>query len=456
MNRLPIRWRLTILSALVMTLVLSIAGFVLYERFSAEIRSAVDAGLLSRAETVAAGVGESGTNFGDGGLVESDQAFSQVLGHDGSVLDSSAALGGEPILTPQQVSLVSGPTFSSTSVTMGDEPGDVRLLATPAAGGAVVVVGASLEDEQSALERLTVLLSTGIPIAIAVTTVLAWVLAGAALRPIDRMREEAAVLSGHSDLNVRLSVPASGDEVSRLGETLNEMLDRLQGTVTRERRLVDDASHELRTPLGILRMELELALKEPRSEESLRAAIVSGIEETDRLVELAEALLVLARFERGSLPVDPVPIDLSVLVAETVASFQHRAAEAEVDLWCRGQEHVEAVIDPARIRQVIMNLLDNALAHAPRGGEVTARVDVEGQGVVLRVADTGEGFDEALLAHAFEPFSRADVSRSRTSGGTGLGLAIVRAIIEAHGGTVEASNRPDGGALVTCLLPGEP
>lgn len=457
MNRVPIRWRLTILSALVMTVVLEGTGFILHQRLSSDVLAAVDSGLRSRAATIAAGVGESGTSFGEGGtLVEPDQAFAQILDRQGAIVDSSAALADRPLLPPAQAAAVSTPTFTNTTLDLGEEPIRVRLFSAPASNGTVVIVGASLEDQHDALAQLASLLLWGMPFAIVITTAMAWLLAGAALRPIDRMTEEAAELSTRGELDTRLSVPPSRDEVAHLGTTLNDLLDRLQDTVERERRLVDDASHELRTPLAILKTELELALRGPGSEQALRAAIVSGIDETDRLNELAEELLVLARFQRGALPMNPRPTDLAALVAETAASFQSRAAEESIALVCVADAPVQAVVDPVRMRQVVMNLLDNALDHTPPNGEVTVEVQRAGEEILLRVADSGEGFDEALTDRVFEPFSRADASRSRESGGAGLGLAIVRAIVEAHWGTAYAENLPRGGALVTCRLPVAP
>ncbi len=453
MRTIPVRWRLTIVSALTMTIVLAIAGVGVYARVAADILDAVDAGLRSQAQTVAAGI-EAGGNFGEGdGLIEPDAAFAQVLTRDGVLLDGSAALGGEPLLAPETVSAISEPIFVEESIVVGDEPTPARLLAVPVDADTVLIVGASLEAQRAALSSLEAISWLGIPVAIGLTTLLAWLLAGAALRPIERMRGEASGLSMHGALDARLTVPPSRDEVARLGETLNGMLERLAETIERERRLVDDASHELRTPLGILRGELEVALRQARSEEELRTAIASGVEETDRLIALAESLLVLARFDRGSLALRPTTVVLADLVDETIASFRSRAAAAEVGLRRTGDPHVEVPADPVRIRQVVTGLIDNSLAHTPPGGSVTVQEQVHGPEVVLAVSDTGEGFDPAFLPHAFEPFARADRSRSRRSGGAGLGLAIVSAILKAHGGSVSAENATGGGAVVTCRLP---
>ncbi|HEX9717985.1 MAG TPA: HAMP domain-containing sensor histidine kinase, partial [Actinomycetota bacterium] len=245
----------------------------------------------------------------------------------------------------------------------------------------------------------------------------------------------------------------TGDEVDRLGETLNEMLERLEQALQRERRFVDEASHELRTPLANLRTELDLALRRSRSSEELEAALRSAAEETDRLARLAEDLLVLARADRGRVPVRPEPVDLAELVGGTVEAFALRAAKAEVAIETHVPQGLRVNLDPLRIRQAMGNLLDNALRHTPPGGTVSVEVAHSDGFLSLGVRDRGEGFPAAFLPSAFEPFTRPDASRSREDGGTGLGLAIVRAVAEAHGGTAEARNRPEGGASITLRIP---
>jgi signal transduction histidine kinase len=454
MRRLPIRWRLTLLYAVLMTLVLTAAGVVLFAKFSADIYHTVDLGLRSRAETIEATAGPAGANFGEGnGLIEPDVAFTQILGLDGTVLDSSAKLDTKPLLSPEAAAAVDSPTFWDAAVGVGEEPISARLLAVPTSDGAVIVVGASLEDQHAALSRLSFLLVAGIPIAVASTTILAWLLAGGALHPIERMRREAEGLTEQESLGERLSVPPTGDEVARLGTTLNAMLDRLQKTTERERRLVDDASHELRTPLGILRGELELALRPDRSRDELEDAVASGVEETDRLIGLAEALLVLSRIRETAPTGARPPVDLAALVAETVSSFEIRAQAAGIGLDLDGDRRVDARVDPLQIRQLATNLIDNAINHTPEGGRVTVELASKASEAILRVSDSGDGFDEGFLPMAFEPFARADRSRSRGSGGAGLGLAIVGAIVSSIGGTVVAKNRPEGGAMVECTIP---
>jgi signal transduction histidine kinase len=274
-----------------------------------------------------------------------------------------------------------------------------------------------------------------------------------------------------------LPVPQTGDEVERLGETLNAMLARLETALERERDFVADAGHELRTPLALLRTELELALREGRTAEELRAALASAVEESDRLEQLAEDLLVLARADEGRLPVRPERLDVAELLATTARRFDVRAAEAGRELRVVGAEpaaaggelHVvdadRAVADAAaprhadglavhadrlRAEQALANLVDNALRHGD--GPVELRAEPAGDGVRLHVLDRGPGFDPALNGHAFERFTRGDRARSR--GGTGLGLAIVDAIARSHGGSAGAAPRDGGGADAWIELPG--
>jgi heavy metal sensor kinase len=330
----------------------------------------------------------------------------------------------------------------------------VRLLVVPAGSAGdrrFVVVGATLGDRKDDLARLVVALAIGGPAALILTSLAGWLLAGGALRPVEAMRREAAAISV-SEPDRRLPVPAGRDELARLGGTLNSMLDRMQEAFERERRFVDDASHELRTPLSILKMELDLALARSRTPEELEAALRGAALETDRLVRLAEDLLVLARVEHGRLPLSRTDVSVREALQETVGSYEHRArtagARIELDV-----PDGTARVDPARLRQAVANLLENALRHSSAGGVIRVRAARDGRSVAISVEDSGPGFPADLLEHAFEPFARSgggDPDGARA----GLGLTIVRAVAQAHGGTATAENLPQGGARVTFSLPG--
>jgi signal transduction histidine kinase len=230
------------------------------------------------------------------------------------------------------------------------------------------------------------------------------------------------------------------------------MLDRLDAAFERERTFVADASHELRTPLAILKAELELALRGDRSAAELRAAVASAEEETDRLVRLAEDLLVITRADQGRLPIRARETDVGDVLDEASRRFGRRALDADATVAVAGSDGLRVVADPARLEQAVANLVDNALRHGGRRVELTA--SRAGDAVELHVRDDGPGFPEDFVASAFERFTRADPARGR--GGTGLGLAIVAAIAHAHGGSAGARNRPEGGADVWLALPGDP
>lgn len=449
--QLPIRARLTLVSGGLVAALLVALGAFLYFRLQADLTEAVDAGLKSRAQALVRGVG-SETHPGAGLLIETDEAFAQVLGPGGRVLESSKGFPATPLLSSGEVASLQGPRSFEKEIRINQESVPGRFLAVRSSDGRVFVVGASLEDQHEALGRLLVLLSVGGPVALALASGVGWLVGGAALRPVERMRAEAEAVSA-SEPGRRLPVPATGDELARLGETLNRMLGRLEDAVERERRFVGDASHELRTPLANMKTELELALRRSRTPEKLAEALQSAAEETDRLARLAEDLLVLARAEGGRLPLRREDLDVRDLVTDIVGAFSGRATERGIFLESRFPEAVRAKVDPMRLRQAVGNLIDNAFRHTRPGGRVTVDLGQLDGTISIEVTDTGEGFPPSLVPGHLPPFGRADAIRARGAGGTGLGLAIVRAVAEAHGGVVEAGNRPEGGAVVVVRIP---
>ena len=307
-----------------------------------------------------------------------------------------------------------------------------RLVET-APAVAPVLVGASLADRDEALSELLTQLLIVAPIALLLASLLGYWLAGAALRPVEAMRSEAAAISG-SEPGRRLPEGQAKDEISRLAATLNEMLGRLERAIERERSFVADASHELRTPLALLQAELELALRKPRTEAELEDAIHSASAETERLVRLAEDLLVLAQADDGRLPLRREPVRAGELLDAVREAFRSRAEAAGRAI----EAEADAIVldaDRLRLEQALGNLVDNALRH----GAGAIRLDaVERDGrVELHVLDEGPGLPPDFVPHAFERFSRADAAR--TSGGAGLGLALASAIAEAHGGSAQAA-----------------
>ena len=433
-----------------MALVLVAVGLFVYSRVGSDLSSALDTSLRTRADDLAASAaaGRDPIEQIRPRLVESDESLSQVIGADGSVEFGSSGFEDRPLLTGDELARArTGPVLiDRNSVSGFDER--VRLLARPAAGR-VVVVGATREDKDEALTSLGSVLLIGGPIALLLAALAAYGVATAALRPVSAMRREASEISRLGS-GRRLPVAPGRDELADLGETLNDMLGRLERSAERERGFVSSASHELRTPLALLRAELELALREGRSPEELREALASAVEESDRLERLAEDLLVLARADEGRLPVRPERLDAAELLAATARRFDVRAAEAGRELRARDADVPAVLADRLRAEQALANLVDNALRHGD--GPVELVAEPAGDGVRLHVLDRGPGFDPALNGHAFERFTRGDRARSR--GGTGLGLAIVDAIARSHGGSSGAAPRQGGGADAWIELPG--
>jgi signal transduction histidine kinase len=326
----------------------------------------------------------------------------------------------------------------------------VRLLATPVHAQdqrLLVVVGTSLRQYDATLATLRRALLLGAPLALAAMALLVYAMAASALRPVERMRSQAARLSGDG-LEERLSVPAARDELSRLAETLNDLLSRLALAVQRERRFVADASHELRTPLALLRAEIELALDRPRRADELTAALRSAGDETDRLTQLAEDLLLLARLQPSGVPIRIASIDARELLGGIGSRFGQRAERDGRAIDIAGERTLFEA-DRLQLEHALTNVVENALRHG--AGEIRLSATRSAATVVLEVSDEGPGFPDAFLPHAFERFARAD--ESRHGRGTGLGLAIVAAIVDAHGGTVTAVNQPSGSAMVRIVLP---
>lgn len=455
LQRLPIRIRVTLAFVAVMAVVFAGMGLFIYVRQGVELRDTVDQGLRSRASDVATLVRGAETGLPESGrspLTETGESVAQILDRRGRVVDAPPALRDKPIVGAVTVRRAGRGTLLVNRATVPTSDGETRLLVAPVVAHGdrlVVVVGASLEALEQSQHSLGALLALAGLGALACAAAAGFGVVTAALAPMEAMRRRAGEIHA-TQPGARLPVPEAEDEVHRLGETLNSMLDRLEDAFARERQFVSDSSHELRTPLAILKAELELALWTDASPQELRAAISSAVEESDRLSELAEDLLVIARADDGRLPVRCEPVRVRQLLERVGRRFELRAAEhqTEIVVECREGEQLEG--DPMRLEQALGNLVENALRHG--AGPVTLAGARSAEGAaVLKVSDRGAGFGDGFASYAFERFSREDSARGRA--GAGLGLAIVETIAQAHGGEVRASNRSDGGAEVALTVP---
>jgi len=453
-RRAPIRLRVAAAFAVAMAVVLVLAGSLVYIRLGSHLARVLDLQLRLRAQDLAVIVREPGVSLeetGGGRFFEPGETYSQLIDARGRVLEASPSLDRTTLLTADELRrALDAPIFANRDSVPGlDEPS--RILATPVSerqGKVVLVVGATREERNETLRSLRNELFVAGPLALVLATLTGYLLAGLALRPVDSMRRRAAAISAEKP-GERLPVPSTGDEIERLGRTLNEMLGRLEAALQREREFVADAGHELRTPLALLRTELELALRHGGSPDELRTALRLSSEEVDRLVQLAEDLLLIARTEEGRLALRTETLDGATLLESVARRFEWRAQESGRRLLAAETSRLEFVADRIRLEQALGNLVENALRYGAGDVELSAST---ADGVVeLHVTDRGAGFPPEFLERAFERFTRPDAARPR--GGTGLGLSIVRVIAEAHGGTAHAANRAGGGADVWIALP---
>jgi signal transduction histidine kinase len=447
-----LRGRLTLVFALVTAVLCLLVGVLVDFQYRNALRQALDDGLTTRFSNLERDLATSGDQSVEPTLPD-EEAFAQIVDADGVVVNAAPrALLARRVLTKSELA---GARTHRITIERASAPGDQqsRLLAGPVGQpglGLVVVVGTSLEEVTKAQHRLELALVIGLPLLAAIVSVAGWFLAGAALKPVRDLVEEADEISAVAARGQRrrLSVPETGEELADLARHLNELLARIEGALEHERAFLDDASHDLRTPISIVRSELELARMQTEEGSELARALDSSLEEVGRLDRLAVNLLVLARF-RSAGPPPPEPVELGALsrrAAETVA--RSRDGDA-VPVRVNGSAEVRG--DEEAIARAVLNLVDNAARHADQ--RVDVEVSSDGDRAVVAVRDDGPGFPPELLGQAVGRFVRGTNGGRGTENGSGLGLAIVDAIATAHGGALEIENSPEGGAKVQLRLP---
>ncbi len=395
----------------------------------------------------------------------------QITAPDGEVVRGSeyapdeplVSTAGEPSGEPRIVSTIltgDGARAVHYPLTVIDRAGDRWYI-----GAVIVAERLTTMHETLASLRQVLLVTSGLGLALAIVG--GWVLAGRALRPVDRVTAAAATIAAGdgtaTSLSSRLPVPPTDDELSRLSATFNAMLDRLQGSFQAQERFVGDASHELRTPLTAIRGNVDVLLRQSRlggsgvDAHDLTPALDDIRRESDRMHRLLDDLLLLARGDASgdgieSAPTRSEPVRLDEIAAEAVRSAEALSSGQILEL--EAPRAVEVSGDADRLHQLVMILLDNAIRHTPPEGRIRVAVAATPDGDArIAVRDEGEGIAPEHVAHLFERFYRADGARGRSSGGTGLGLAIAAAIVKAHGGEITVTSAPDQGATFLVTLP---
>jgi len=326
-----------------------------------------------------------------------------------------------------------------------------HVLTTPT-GTYLVEAGAPMDGVLADLRKWLLFLLATLPVVAAIALGGGYALVKRSLLAVDRITASAERISSHN-LSERLPITHTGDELERLAVALNRMIDRLDTAFQHSRRFVADASHELRTPLTVLRGEIENLVESPPSDAGLRERLGSALEEVDRLAHIVEGLFAISRLDAGEAASEWVTFDLAQVAAATADQMSLLAEDKHIQVTCTGAMGVWVEGDRARMKQVVVNLLDNAIKYTPERGSVDLKVETEDSKAVLEVADTGVGIPAQALPQIFERFFRVDEARSREQGGAGLGLSIVKSICTAHQGQVQATSTPGRGSRFRVELP---
>jgi heavy metal sensor kinase len=451
MNPRSIRFRLIIWYAGLLTAVFLLFGVALYQVLRGYLEHSLAETLARRSDQIAVSLLANLDKTGERYVAEEIQSryapenydrFIRITKPNGIVLYASGpAAGFDPSgLRPLVVNAVRGDFTRKETLADG-----IRLLMTtkvyqaPDGERFLIESGAPMAPIETILSHLLLSLLLGVPLVGLVAVGGGFFLVGRALAPVVQIARSAEQITLHN-LNERLPLTNTGDELEHLSRALNRMIARLHEAFEQNRRFLADASHELRTPLAALRGEMENVVQQARTLPELSDRAGSVLEEVDRLAKIVDALFAISRLDAGESQQGWERFDLAPLAVSTTDQMSLLAEDKGIGVACNAEGKVSVDGDRARIKQVVVNLLDNAIKYTPSGGMISLNVRARNGQAVLEVVDTGMGIPAGALPHIFERFYRVDQARSRDAGGAGLGLAIVKSICAAHGGRVEVES----------------
>jgi len=461
---MPLRVRLTLWYGSALALILIIFSVALYAITARNLRDAVDQSLEETATAAVRSLQERGflplideeellSQFPE--LARIDKFF-QIFTPSGTITIRSPNIKQHevPLSRTALETTFNGRTIFESAKYPNEPP--LRLISVPINFRGrllyIVQVGTSMESIEETLHRFLILLIVAIPIALAVSLVGGWFLAGRALRPVDAITLAAQRIAA-GDLCQRLTMSTAPDEIGRLAATFNNMIGRLDASFRQIRQFTSDASHELRTPLTVMKGETELVLRRPRPLEDYQSVLESNLEEIDRMTHIVDELLFLSHADMGEVKMELIPVALELLVEDI-----HRQATL------LGQDrNIEVVLgtvmpavvqgDELRLRELLLNLVENAVKYSHPGGKVEIALVTDGRHASLSVTDQGIGITPADHARIFARFFRTDNARAHTKKGTGLGLAICSWIAESHRGRIDVKSNVGYGSTFTVTLP---
>jgi heavy metal sensor kinase len=487
MNVKSLRFQMTGWYALVLALTFALSGVFVYRLTGRALRVGLDDLLELRAEGVAASIdtfwaveakaalkgGRSLRSADKPGSLDFQQFAArwveeriqdpvlvdiivQLFGSDGELVAASQTVPGATLLPFDALTPFLSPSarfLNIVSLSPSGKTARFRAFTYPVTADGrlayVIRVLSPLAPVEAPLRALRLILFFLLPGATVLSGAVALWLAGRTLRPVNRMVESAQDISSEN-LRARLPVPGTRDELSRLAETFNGMLDRIERGFSFQRRFWEDVAHELKTPLAIMKGEIEVALRSGGGPDD-REVLTSNLEEVDSLIRLIDKMLTLARLDRGGAAMDTRELDLAALAGRAVEEFKTLAEDKGIRLGFSASTAVRVLGDDARLRGLLFVLLDNAVKFTPAGGSVGVEVAADGGRARLVVTDTGPGIGEDDLPRIFERFRRA--GRPAEGGGFGLGLSIAKAVAESHGGCIGIRSKPGEGSSFTVFLP---
>lgn len=439
-----------------MTVLLIVRSFWIYEMMNSRLRSRTDAQLDRKMDALQAAV-QTAANPAELQTVLQGHSGSQrvweirAVSEANSVLFETSNRDTRQSLNSKRPSPRPGRKYETVEID-GHRQRVVSALAMTRFGLLRLHVGRSMQAQVDETQEFIIILLTTLPFVFAAAVAVGYFVSSRALKPVAAMIATASDITANR-LDQRITVPDTGDELARLAQTFNEMLDRLHQSFEEMRRFTADAAHDLRTPVTALRSEIEVGLMTNKTVEEFRESMEAVLVEAEHLGRLTNHLLDLCREDYGLHPDQNEAVALNAVIGEVIDNLEMAAHQKGIDFQVDLPDQCAVFGDPMRIRRVFTNLLHNAVQYTSPGGHVWVRGGTADDQMRIEVADDGPGIPTEDLPHIFERFRRVDKSRNREQGGAGLGLSICKAIVESHGGQVDVQSSPGHGTCITVSLP---
>jgi heavy metal sensor kinase len=486
-----IRFRIIFWYVIILTLTLSVFSFALYHYLNRRLSGGIDELLLTRAEGIIDSIdtywetqgfeletaGKSAEDIekinrnkfikiAQSWVLErtTDPILLNIIIHvfskNGEHIVSSKNMPNNPSLGKEIFNSVlkGNSRFDNLSVEIiQGKHTTLRTLTVPVTVNNKVVyiiqIASPLTSLHSTFKNLKLVLFLLLPISIVFSGMMGAFLAKLSLNPVNRIMDTMHQITAEN-LKLRITIPETKDEIRRLAETFNEMLDRLEKTFTSQRQFIEDLTHELKTPLSVLKGELEVTLKKLRTPREYESTLSSSLEEANRIIKIVEDLLMLAQYDSNMVPFEMTPLDIRLLFHDALEDIKILAEQKNIDLHLNSRGKAFVYGDGDKLKRLFLNILDNAMKYTPSGGKVLVDISEEKNQAKVIISDTGIGIPKDELPHIFERFYRINKTRNRS--GFGLGLSIAKSIIEAHRGKIEVHSELDKGTTFKISLPSFP